>query len=46
MKYVTGRSLEQLLEEGPVPIDVARRVLREAALALGHAHQRGSCTAM
>ena len=45
MKYVTGRSLEQVLEEGPLPIDLARRVLREAALALGHAHQRGSCTA-
>jgi serine/threonine protein kinase len=40
MKYVTGRSLEQVLEEGPLPIDLARRVLREAALALGHAHQR------
>jgi serine/threonine protein kinase len=40
MKYVTGRSLEQLLEAGPIPIDVARRVLREAALALGHAHKR------
>jgi len=40
MKYITGRSLEQLLEEGPLPIDLARRVLREAALALGHAHQR------
>ena len=41
MKYVTGRSLEQLLEEGPLAIDLARRVLREAALALGHAHKRG-----
>jgi len=41
MKYVTGHSLEQLLEDGPLPIDLARRVLREAALALGHAHQRG-----
>ncbi len=40
MKYVTGRSLEQLLEDGPLPINLARRVLREAALALGHAHQR------
>ena len=40
MKYVSGRSLEQLLEDGPLPIDLARRVLREAALALGHAHQR------
>ena len=40
MKYVTGRSLEQLLDEGPISIDIARRVLREAALALGHAHKR------
>jgi len=41
MKYVTGNSLEQMLEQGPLPIDLARRVLREAALALGHAHKRG-----
>ena len=41
MKYVTGDSLEQVLEKGPLPIDLARRVLREAALALGHAHKRG-----
>jgi serine/threonine-protein kinase len=41
MKYVTGHSLEQMLEKGPLPIDLARRVLREAALALGHAHKRG-----
>src|ERR671920_2222097 len=39
--YVTGNSLDQLLDQGPVPFDVARRILREAALALGHAHQRG-----
>lgn len=41
MKYVTGHSLDQLIDRGPVPFDVARRILREAALALGHAHQRG-----
>jgi len=41
MKYVTGHSLEQMLDQGPLPIDLARRVLREAALALGHAHKRG-----
>ena len=41
MKYVTGRSLDQLLEQGPVSFEVTRRILREAALALGHAHQRG-----
>ena len=41
MKYVTGNSLDQLLDQGPVPFDTARRILREAALALGHAHKRG-----
>jgi serine/threonine protein kinase len=41
MKYVNGSSLEQRLEHGPLAIDLARRVLREAALALGHAHKRG-----
>jgi serine/threonine protein kinase len=41
MKYVTGHSLDQLLEQGPLPVDQARKVLREAALALGHAHKRG-----
>jgi serine/threonine protein kinase len=41
MKYVNGISLEQRLEEGPLPIDLARRVLRHAAMALGHAHERG-----
>jgi eukaryotic-like serine/threonine-protein kinase len=41
MKYVSGSSLEQLLEKGPLGIDLTRRVLREAAMALGHAHRRG-----
>ena len=41
MKYVSGSSVEQLLEQGPLPIDLTRRVLREAAMALGHAHKRG-----
>jgi serine/threonine protein kinase len=41
MKFVSGNSLEQLLDQGPLPIDVSRRVLRDAALALGHAHTRG-----
>jgi eukaryotic-like serine/threonine-protein kinase len=41
MKYVDGSSLEQRLEQGSIPIELARRVLREAALALGHAHKRG-----
>ncbi len=42
MKYVTGRSLDSMLEGGqPLPIPFATRVLTEAATALGHAHQRG-----
>jgi tRNA A-37 threonylcarbamoyl transferase component Bud32 len=40
MKYVSGRSLEDLLAKGPLPIPRVRQVLREAALALGHAHRR------
>jgi len=41
MKYVTGNSLDQLIDSGPVSFETARRILREAALALGHAHKRG-----
>jgi serine/threonine protein kinase len=42
MKYVTGRSLESMLDAGqPLPIPFAMRVLAEAAAALGHAHARG-----
>jgi serine/threonine protein kinase len=40
MKYVNGRALDQVLDAGPLPVAQTRRVLREAALALGHAHQR------
>ena len=40
MKYVNGRSLDQVLDKGPLPVPQARRVLHEAALALAHAHQR------
>jgi predicted Ser/Thr protein kinase len=41
MKYVSGSSLEQMLDQGQLPVELTRRVLREAALALGHAHKRG-----
>jgi serine/threonine-protein kinase len=42
MKYVTGRSLDSMLDDGrPLPIPFATRVLSEAAAALGHAHARG-----
>jgi tRNA A-37 threonylcarbamoyl transferase component Bud32 len=40
MKYVPGQSLEELLAKGPLPISLVRHILREAALALGHAHGR------
>jgi serine/threonine-protein kinase len=40
MKYVSGQSLEELLAEGPLPLTQVRHILREAALALGHAHRR------
>jgi serine/threonine-protein kinase len=42
MKYVPGHSLEALLEGAePMALDLAIRILREAASALGHAHARG-----
>jgi tRNA A-37 threonylcarbamoyl transferase component Bud32 len=40
MKYVSGQSLEEVLDKGPLPIPTVRHILREAALALGHAHRR------
>jgi serine/threonine protein kinase len=40
MKFVSGQSLEELLTNGPLPIPQVRHILREAALALGHAHRR------
>ncbi len=40
MKFVPGRSLEELAAGGPLPILKVRHILREAALALGHAHRR------
>ncbi len=42
MKYVSGQSLEDLLGRGRgrLPIDRVRHILRDAALALGHAHRR------
>jgi serine/threonine-protein kinase len=41
MKFVAGRSLDHVLESGPLPIDLTQQILWEAACALGHAHQRG-----
>jgi hypothetical protein len=42
MKYVAGRTLEAALRErGPLSIEFVTQVLRDAAAALGHAHQNG-----
>lgn len=41
MKYVSGKPLDQVLADEPLPTDEARRILTEAAAGLGHAHQRG-----
>lgn len=41
MKHIAGRSLDQVLEAGALPIDAAQQILWEAGCALGHAHQRG-----
>ena len=42
MKYISGTSLEDLLEQKrPIPVDDIQRILWQAAVALGHAHQRG-----
>jgi len=40
MKYVAGRTLDQLLEAGPLPVDECRRILADASAGLGHAHRR------
>jgi serine/threonine protein kinase len=42
MKYVAGRTLEAVLRDSaPLPIPFVMQVLRDAAAALGHAHQNG-----
>jgi serine/threonine protein kinase len=42
MSYITGRSLDQLLnEEGPLPLDRATAILHQVAAALDFAHGNG-----
>jgi serine/threonine-protein kinase len=41
MKYVAGKSLDELLAGKPMPPDQARSILWQAACGLGHAHSRG-----
>ncbi|MBE2272167.1 MAG: serine/threonine protein kinase, partial [Anaerolinea sp.] len=38
MRYVSGGSLEDLLEEGPLPLDEVMRLARSIAQALDYAH--------
>lgn len=41
MAYADGGSLADLMSEGPLPIDLAERLVREIASALDYAHRRG-----
>jgi eukaryotic-like serine/threonine-protein kinase len=42
MRFVKGRTLEERLKaEGPLPVDLSRRVLNEVASALAAAHAQG-----
>lgn len=42
MEYVAGTNLQRLVEEGGMfPVDRACRYIRQAALGLQHAHERG-----
>jgi serine/threonine protein kinase len=41
MKYVAGKSLDELLTSEPWPVDHCRQILWQVACGLGHAHQRG-----
>ncbi len=42
MEYVEGTDLHKLVEkDGPLPVDLACEYVRQAALGLQHAHERG-----
>jgi alpha-tubulin suppressor-like RCC1 family protein/tRNA A-37 threonylcarbamoyl transferase component Bud32 len=42
MQFVPGRTLKQaILDHGPLPLDVAERILTDIAEALAHAHAQG-----
>jgi serine/threonine protein kinase len=42
MEYVDGPSLDVLVKaRGPLPVRLACEMMRQAALALGHAHEKG-----
>src|ERR1700722_12198165 len=41
MEFVEGRTLSELIRQGPVPIDTVLRYGRQITSALAHAHERG-----
>src|SRR5262249_41249459 len=42
MEYVDGPSLQDLVrEQGPLPVDLACELMRQAATALQYAHEKG-----
>jgi tRNA A-37 threonylcarbamoyl transferase component Bud32 len=41
MAYIEGGTLEDLIQEGPMPVRRVERVLREVASALDYAHRQG-----
>jgi serine/threonine protein kinase len=41
MKHVSGRTLDELLQGTPLPVEQTREILCQAADALAHAHERG-----
>jgi serine/threonine protein kinase len=40
MKYIRGKSADELLQGKPLPLELAQRILLEAAQGLAHAHRR------
>lgn len=41
MEYVEGRTLAEVIQQGPLPINTVLRYSRQVASALAHAHDRG-----
>jgi tRNA A-37 threonylcarbamoyl transferase component Bud32 len=41
MRLMEGRSVDNLLEQGPVPLEQAQQIIRQVASALDYAHSQG-----
>jgi hypothetical protein len=41
MEFLNGHGLDELMEKGPLPMDVAIHIVEQIASALGAAHERG-----